>query len=217
MTKDLKVSLFLFKTIPMRLTTKKIEEILLSLLGEDGAPLIRELLKQDNTSEFQLATKTKKDIKVIRKMLYILYNNNLVSFTRKKDKEKGWYIYSWTLVPESVKYSYYKKKKDRLELLQKILGEEQKELFFSCPNQCVRLNFDQATDFEFHCPECGKLLSQDTNEEKIATLKKELEVLQKEIFELSKETHPKEKIKEVKESKKITSKKNKKSKKKAKK
>src|SRR3989338_209449 len=145
----------------MRLTSKKIEEILVSLLGEGGAPLIKELQKQDNTSEFHLATKTKKDIKVIRRMLYVLYNNNLVSFNRKKDKEKGWYIYYWTLVPESVKYCYFKKKRELLERLTARLEEEKKELFFTCPKKCVRLNFDQATDFEFRCPECGELLSQE--------------------------------------------------------
>ena len=167
----------------MRLTQKKIEEILLPILGEEGMPLVRQLSGKDNISEFELATKTKKDIKVIRKMLYLLYNQNLVSFTRKKDKIKGWYIYYWTLLPESIKYVYFKKKKETLAYLQQQLEEEKKELFFSCPNKCVRLNFDQAMDFEFHCPECGALLVQDSSDKPLAALKTDIKKIQEELKE----------------------------------
>ncbi len=158
----------------MRLPPKKTEQILLKLLGPEGAPLITELNAKDNVSEFDLATKTKKDIKVIRRLLYILYNNNLVSFTRKKDKDKGWYIYYWTIVPENVHFNYVRMRKEELIAKTEELASEQQELFFVCPGKCVRLNFDQAMDFEFHCPECGKLLLQDDSAQKIEQIKKDI-------------------------------------------
>ena len=158
----------------MRLTQKKVEEIMLSILGEEGLPLVKELSGKQNVSEFELADKLKKDIKIVRKMLYLLYNFNLVSFIRKKDKIKGWYIYYWTLLPESIKFNYIKRKKELLARLQQRLEEESKELYFTCPNRCVRLNFDQAMDFEFHCPECGELLSQENNADRIETLRKKV-------------------------------------------
>lgn len=167
----------------MRFTKKKIEDLLQSVVGIEGMPLINQLAERDNISEFELATKTKKDIKVIRKQLYILYNNNLVSFTRKKDKQKGWYIYYWTILPESIKYLYFKKKREYILQLKGRLETEQKELFFACPTSCVRLTFDQATDFEFHCPECGKLVSQDSSEEKTQKIKGELKALEGELRE----------------------------------
>src|SRR3989339_280997 len=123
----------------MRLTTKKVEEILVNLLSEEGLPLIRELAGKFNISEFDFASKLKKDIKVIRKMLYLLYNHNLVGFTRKKDKEKGWYIYYWTLLPERIRYLYLRNKREQLARLHEKLATEQKELFFACPGKCVRL------------------------------------------------------------------------------
>lgn len=168
----------------MRLTPKKIEEIMLSILGEEGLPLIKELSGKQNVSEFELADRLKKDIKIVRKMLYLLYNHNLVSFMRKKDKIKGWYIYYWTLQPESIKFSYVKRKKELLAKLQQRLEEESKELFFACPNRCVRLNFDQAMDFEFHCPECGELISQENNTERVETLRKKTVELEAELEEL---------------------------------
>lgn len=170
-------------TEPMRLTRKKVEEIIKDLLGEEGLPLVKELHERSNISEFELANKTKKDIKVIRRQLYVLYNHNLVYFSRKKDKDKGWYIYYWTLSPDNVRFLYYKKKREQLSRLQELLERERKELFFSCPKRCVRLTFDQAMDFEFHCPECGELVHQDSTRDKVNQLKEQLAVVQAELRE----------------------------------
>src|SRR3989339_777637 len=170
----------------MRLTTKKVEEILVNLLSEEGLPLIRELAGKFNISEFDLASKTKKDIKIIRKMLYLLYNHNLVGFNRKKDKQKGWYIYYWTLLPENIKFAYFKRKTELLAKLKERLGEEQRELFYVCPQRCTRLNFDQAMDFEFRCPECGELVSQDKGEENIFNIKKKIMEIEEELEQIKK-------------------------------
>ena len=196
----------------MRLTQKKIEEILVKILGEDGLPLVHELIGKENVSEFDLAKRIKKDIKVVRKLLYLLYNYNLVGFTRKKDKQKGWYIYYWTLLPESIKFNYYKMKKELLDRYQQQLDNEQDELFFVCPNDCVRLNFDQAMEFEFHCPECGELINQDEGEKVKEKLRKKIANLQEELDKLNSQRKARRKIvkvkkKEVKEKKKITRKK----------
>jgi transcription initiation factor TFIIE subunit alpha len=171
--------------INMRLTQKKIEEILVLILGEDGLPVVNKLIGRENVSEFDLANKTKKDIKVIRRMLYTLYNHNLVGFTRKKDKQKGWYIYYWTLLPDSIRFSYFKTKRELLEKLKQQLVDEQREIFFVCPTKCTRLNFDQAMDFEFHCPECAELISQDDGEAKIAALKKRIFKTEEELTKLT--------------------------------
>ena len=165
----------------MRLTQKKIEEILLDIIGPEGLPLVQQLYGKEHVSEFDLATKTKKDIKVIRRMLYTLYNHNVIGFIRKKDKQKGWYIYYWTILPENVKFAYFKKKKIQLERLCQLLETEGKELFFICTGKCVRLNFDQAMEFEFHCPECGQLIAPDSGEEKKEIFKKKILELEQEL------------------------------------
>jgi transcription initiation factor TFIIE subunit alpha len=179
-TERFKRDKYQYKT--MRLTQNKIEEITLPILGEEGLLLIKELYGKENVSEFDLAKRTKYDIKIVRKMLYLLYNNNLVGFNRKKDKEKGWYIYYWTLIPESIRFIYFKRKREQLVRLNEKMLEEEKELFFICPNDCVRLNFDQGMDFEFHCPECGELITQDTsNEANIAKIKKVIEKIEEDL------------------------------------
>jgi len=190
----------------MRLTQKKIESILVRFLGEEGLPLVRELIGKENISEFDLATKLKKDIKVIRKQIYLLQDQNLVSFTKKKDKQKGWYIYYWTLMPESIKFNYHKIKKQQLAKLKFQLEEESNELFFICPEKCVRLNFDQSMDYEFHCPECGELLNQEEGGNKSEVLKKEISKLELELNELAKRKAKRKKIKEEKKEVKATKK-----------
>ncbi len=167
----------------MRLTQKKIEEILLDIIGSEGLPLVQQLYGKEHVSEFELATKTKKDIKLIRRMLYTLYNHNIISFIRKKDKQKGWYIYYWTIQPDNVKFAYFKKKKMQLQQLCRQLDAERKEIFFICPGKCVRLNFDQAMEFEFHCPECGQLAAPDSGEDKKIILKKKILELEEELAE----------------------------------
>jgi transcription initiation factor TFIIE subunit alpha len=169
----------------MRINQKKVDEVVLSILGEEGASFIKYLYGKQNVSEFELANKTKKDIKVVRKMLYALNNHNLVGFTRKKDKEKGWYIYYWTLIPDNVMYLYVKRRRELLVKLKSSI-EDENELFFICQNRCVRLNFDQAMEFEFHCPECGELVLQDEKQD-IERIKKQIGEIEEELSSLEKE------------------------------
>ena len=46
--------------------------------------------------------------------------------------------------------------------------------FYLCPNACIRVNFDRASDFEFKCPECGSLFNHQDNENTINFLKKKI-------------------------------------------
>ena len=159
----------------IRLTPKKVDEVFLDVLGEEGMPLIRAMRKKDNLSEFRLATLLKLDVKRVRNLLYKLSNHNLVGFTRKKDKEKGWYIYYWSLLTDQIKYQYVRSKKEQLARLKDRLDREGREHFFFCPQKCVTLDFDQATDFEFHCPECGEIVSLEAGKEHLPAIKKKIE------------------------------------------
>jgi len=165
----------------MKLTNKIIESVVLDVAGEDVLPLVKYLKDRKNVSEFKLAASIKKEINATRNMLYRLYENNLVSFIRKKDKKKGWYIYYWTFNLKRVKDLVRSLKKKRLEKLKNRVEREKGGNFFLCPNKCIRLNFEQATEFEFKCPECGTLMDQEENKEKIDEIEKEIKELEKEI------------------------------------
>jgi transcription initiation factor TFIIE subunit alpha len=152
-----------------------------TVAGHDVLPLIEALKGKKNVSEFTLAESLKQEINTVRNMLYRLYDSNLVRFTRKKDKKKGWYIYYWTFVPSRVPFLMKDMKKKKLEKLRERLSKEQGGNFYECANKCLRLGFESAMDHEFKCPECGQLMHQQENAKRIESLKHEIEQLINEI------------------------------------
>jgi transcription initiation factor TFIIE subunit alpha len=165
----------------MKLSNKLVEDVVKSVAGEDVFPLVKLLKNKKNVSEFKLAESMKLEINVTRNMLYRLYHANLVSFIRRKDKKKGWYIYYWTFKLKQVKHLAMTLKKAKLEKLHDRLSREKESSFFVCPNTCMRLDFEQAVGFEFKCPECATIMQQESNEDKIKQLQDEIKVLEKEI------------------------------------
>lgn len=165
----------------MKLSNKIIESVVIEVAGEDVLPLVNALKNKKNVSEFKLAEDIKQEINITRNMLYRLHNSNLVSFIRKKDKTKGWYIYYWTFSPKMVKYLAFSLKEKRLVRLKERLKRENSSDFFTCENQCVRLDFEQSTEFQFKCPECGELLNQEDNRQKIKDIEKEIKTIEKEL------------------------------------
>ncbi|MEM3154918.1 MAG: hypothetical protein QW165_05160 [Candidatus Woesearchaeota archaeon] len=153
---------------------KIVDEIVSEVAGEDVLPLVRALRNKSNVSEFKLADSIKKEINLTRNMLYRLYDNNLVSFIRKKDKKKGWYIYYWTFNQKRIKDLSQDIRKRKFERLQERLQREKTTQFYICANKCVRLDFEQSHDFNFKCPECGQLLDLEDNSNKIRELELEI-------------------------------------------
>jgi len=156
-------------------------EVIREVAGQDVLPLVKALKNKKNVSEFKLASAIKQEINTTRNMLYRLYDQHLVTFIRKKDKKKGWYIYYWTFNPKRIKELARNIRKAKIERLKERLEREKSTNFFSCPNKCIRLDFDQATEFEYKCPECGEILQQEDNSGIIADLQKDITKLEKEL------------------------------------
>jgi len=165
----------------MKLSNKVLEEVIIEVAGEDVLVLVKALKNKKNVSEFKLAEKIGQEVNATRNMLYRLYKANLVSFIRKKDKVKGWYIYYWTFKTKNIKHLASEIKKKRAAQLKERLDREKEGQFYICPQKCMRLNFDQAVDFQFKCPECGGLMELDNNEEKIREIEKEIKEIEKEL------------------------------------
>lgn len=165
----------------MKLSNKVLEEVIIEVAGEDVLPLVSTLKNKKNVSEFKLAEKIGQEVNTTRNMLYRLYKSNLVSFIRKKDKVKGWYIYYWTFKVKNIRHLAFDLKKKKQAQLKERLDREKEGQFYLCPNKCIRLNFDQAVDFQFKCPECGGLMELDNNEDKIEVIEREIKELETEF------------------------------------
>ena len=167
----------------MVLTNKKIYGLINEIAGERAVPIIEYLKNRKNVSEFIIADKVKMDMQTTRNILYTLNSHNVATYIRRKDRKKGWYISYWTFNRKRVRELIVKLKKEKIVKLTDRLNKEEvnKGNFFICSKACARLDFEQATEFEFKCPECGTLLNQQDNAKTIENLKNTIKELEKEI------------------------------------
>ncbi len=165
------------------MTKKKILELVHDVVGEPAVLVVEYLWGKQDISEFQIAKDLKFEVNFIRSILYKLNNHNLVSYIRRKDKEKGWYISYWTLNLKGFKELSIRLKKQRLEMLKERLKKESenRNSFFMCKNACIRLDFDQAMEYNFRCPECGELLIQQDNSRTINHLKEKIKEIEEKL------------------------------------
>ena len=170
----------------MRLPEQYIEELAKEILGNDTIPLILYLKDKENISEFKIAEKLGVTINQVRNVLYRLNERNLVDSSRKKDKEKGWYIYSWTFDSEKARNLLLNQKRNKIENLRAMISAEEKSIFYTCPNNCIRLDNAQAMESEFKCVECNSLLKEENKERKVQQMKDSIVKINNEIAELEK-------------------------------
>ena len=133
------------------------EELVKRICGPNCVKLVKIMEVKDNISEFDLADKMKINVNEMRTMLYKLSEQNLVYSTRKKDKEKGWYIYYWSFNFKHAKDLLLQQKNKELDQFQKKLemGSHEK---YVCQNSCGSYDLEQAMELNFRCPECNSLL-----------------------------------------------------------
>ncbi|MBI3033749.1 hypothetical protein HYY72_01175 [Candidatus Woesearchaeota archaeon] len=157
------------------------QDTLGEVIGDDVIPVVQYLRDKKNISEFKIAEDISAEVNAVRSMLYRLHSHNLVTYYRKKDRQKGWYISYWTFNPPGLKHSAAMLKKRKLEDLRERLKREEdnRDLFYMCPSLCTRMDFDNATDVGFKCPECGRTLTNQENSKTIALLRTKITELER--------------------------------------
>ncbi len=177
-----------------------LKELVIRIAGKNTEDIVTLLYNKKNVNEFKLADKLKVNINQARNILYSLHANDIVSFIRKKDKRKGWYIYYWTLDTIKSLQLLHKIKMKQLRDLEQQRKSRQIKIFYTCPNKCMELSEENAIYYDFTCPECSSLLqpSGSSAEKEIDKLIKKVENEIQEIEEklnvlLKKEEKKKEK------------------------
>ena len=161
---------------PQQITQQVVNDVVSEVVGEDSLAIIEFLKDKKNISDFKIAEKVDKDIHEVRNILYRLYNQNLVSYYRKKDRQKGWYISYWTFNKARIKDLITNLHRQKLDKFTSRLKQEEDNQgnFYICPNACIRVGFERATDLEYRCPECASLLNHQDNTKTIEFLKTKL-------------------------------------------
>jgi len=190
-----------------------VEALVNEISGNNALRLLKELLYKQNVSEILLAEKLKLSVNEVRSTLYKLHAYNLVYSTRKKDKEKGWYIYYWSFNFHHARDILIMRKKKRLNKLEKSLDMHEHKDLYECKNNCIKVGLREAMGYNFKCPDCEQLLIHKDNSLYIENIKKEIEGVNKDLeilkqpikVTIKKEETVKKKVvkKKVKKSKKV--------------
>ncbi|AGB49228.1 transcription initiation factor IIE, alpha subunit [Methanomethylovorans hollandica DSM 15978] len=128
---------------------------LIRLVGEDGLAMIEKMPEGEVTDE-QIAQAAGILLNIVRRTLFILNENKLAICRRERDASSGWLTYLWTLDMSDVEKQLMKEKKRLIKNLKIRKDFEESNVFYICPEGCVRMDFKQASDSAFMCPDCGE-------------------------------------------------------------
>ncbi len=163
-----------------------LEEFVFEVGSKDAVKLLLLLKSRENVSEFDLAEELKLSINQVRNLLYKLNLHNLVYSNRKKDREKGWYIYYWTFNFRHARDLLIARKQEQLQNLKDELEKEKQHRFFVCANDGLRFDLEEALDHNYKCTECGSILKKEDSITKINEIETKIHKLNHDLEELSK-------------------------------
>ncbi len=152
-----------------------LKEVFVEVGGKIAEPLVDILDAKKYLNEFMIAKKLDLPINQTRNILYRISERGLVSSTRKKDKKKGWFTYSWKI--EELKSLDFLKSilnKKINQVNSQIKNRETRE-FYVCELCHVEFNEENALIHDFTCPECGSVLTLKDNTKLLKELKKNLD------------------------------------------
>ena len=125
--------------------------------GAEGLTVLSYLFKiGKEIDEFTLADKVKLQINFVRSLLYKLYEYKFVSFSRERDKKKGWFIYSWLAHPERLKEILLREKDKKVANL-KLQAMDAQQIFY-CASCNQNHSYVDAMEYMFFCSKCGTQL-----------------------------------------------------------
>ena len=132
-----------------------VKTFIFNLAGEEGYLVFSYLVKLGREiDEFSLSEKVDIQINKLRSILYKLYNKKLVNFSRRRDKKRGWFLYSWSAVPDQLIYLMRKKYENEIKNLSKLLKGD----YYYC-DKCDKIyTLEEAAKNMFFCPVCGAQL-----------------------------------------------------------
>jgi len=159
-----------------------LREILTRIAGERGYEVAKVLVGEETTDD-EVAKRMGMRVNLVRKILYELYENRVVSYRRVRDEHSGWYVYYWRIEPERAREYFDNNKRLILQKLEERLETERNTVFFSCGNGDPKVSFELAAENDFKCPRCGSKLDPYDNSSVITALERQIESLRQRLVE----------------------------------
>ena len=150
----------------------EVHEILTNITDDDeNSVSIVKCMLDGKTTDEEIAEVTEIRLNIVRRVLYKLYDAGIASYKRSKDPETQWYTYNWTFEKEKV----FEIKDENDEKFSNYVNEEleyeEGNMFFVCKSNEHRYNFDEASENNFTCGECGEPLEYHDNSDRIDELR----------------------------------------------
>ena len=142
---------------------KLLHDLVEELAGVDTGRIVEILFGKKDVNEFLIAKKMELTINQVRNILYKLSADGLVSFIRKKDKRKGWYIYYWTLKTEKCLVKLEGSLVSKIEGLNHVLGSRETKRFYVCKPCVIEVSEEKALEHGFSCEECAEVYELSDN------------------------------------------------------
>jgi len=153
-----------------------IKGYLINLVGEEGFKVVKNMPEGEVTDE-KIAQETGVLLNIVRRTLFILYENRLAVYRRERDTDSGWLTYLWQLDLSNLNNQLELEAKKLLKNLKTKLEFEEDKVFYTCEKQDGRFLFETAAEMEFKCPSCGGELRYEDNERTIKALKQRISKL----------------------------------------
>lgn len=150
-----------------------IKGYLINLVGEEGYKVVLNMPEGEVTDE-KIAQATGVLLNIVRRTLFILYENRLAGYRRERDSDSGWLTYLWKLDLSNLNRQLELEAKKLLKNLKTKLEYEEDKVFYICKNLDGRFLFEIAAEMEFKCPFCGNELIFEENEPVIEALKQRI-------------------------------------------
>ena len=167
---------------------KLLHDLVEEMAGENTGRIVEILFGKKDVNEFLIAKKMELTINQVRNILYKLSAEGLVSFIRKKDKRKGWYIYYWTLKTEKCLVKLEGSLVGKIESLNNVLRSRETKRFYVCKLCGIEVGEEKALEHGFSCEECAEVYELSDNsgpirdtKARITRRQKELELIQGEL------------------------------------
>lgn len=148
-----------------------VEEFLKKKGGPD-AYKVAKALNRGLTDE-EISDKTSLEVKEIRAILNRLHYLGIIEYDKEQAEKSSWYTYTWFLREDRVKELLEETYREELEDLEKELEMRETHVFFQCENECEKLPFEVAYEYDFQCPECEEEMSK-SEEDKIEDIKERI-------------------------------------------
>ena len=147
----------------LRMQVKLLHDLVEELAGVDTGRIVEILFGKKDVNEFLIARKMDLTINQVRNILYKLSADGLVSFIRKKDKRKGWYIYYWTLKTEKCLEKLESSLISKIDGLNHVLGSRETKRFYVCKPCDIEVGEEKALEHGFSCEECAEVYELSDN------------------------------------------------------